>query len=268
MTILERVPATAPAGTALPRTWLDHRPVRLGAGLLALAILVRQLGAGPFVAGLRAVHPWTVAVALLVTAGTTWCCAKRWTLVAARDGDPLSMQTAYVAYYRSQLINATLPGGVVGDLHRGVRHGWRAVLWERGIGQVVQVALVGALVLPGTARWWGLAAFALVVAAAGAVAGLSALSTAGHLGIFLVAAQATGVDLPLTTLVPIGALVLLGAAIPFNIAGWGPREGVAAWAFTAFGSTATIGLTVAVTFGVLGTLATLPGLLVLGRRRD
>ena len=60
--------------------------------------------------------------------------------------------------------------------------------------------------------------------------------------------------------------MLLGAAIPLNVAGWGPREGVAAWAFTAFGSTAAVGLTVSVTFGVLATVATLPGLLVLGRR--
>lgn len=262
MTTLDTTPAPATS-----RTWLDRRTVRLGAGALVLVVLVWRLGAEPFLQGLRAVQPWAVLAALVLTAGTTWCCAKRWTLVAARYGDPLPLRTAYVAYYRSQLINSTLPGGVVGDLHRGVRHGWRAVLWERGIGQVVQVALVGVLLLPGTSRWWALAAVTLLIVAAGAVAALSALSTAGHLVVFLVAAQATGADLPLTTLVPVGALVLLGAAIPLNVAGWGPREGVAAWAFTAFGSTAATGLTVAVTFGLLGTLATLPGLLALGRRR-
>ncbi|MET1132674.1 MAG: UPF0104 family protein, partial [Aeromicrobium sp.] len=100
--------------------------------------------------------------------------------------------------------------------------------------------------------------------ALGAIATLSALSTAGHLLVFVIAAQPT--HFPIATLLPIGALVLLAAACPLNIAGWGPREGVAAYAFTAFGSTAATGLTVAVTFGVLSSLATLPGLLVLTSR--
>jgi hypothetical protein len=237
-----------------------------------LGFLVWQLGTGPFVEGLRATSPWAVLVALVVTAGTTWCCALRWSLVSARVAhagqDRVPVRAAYVAYYRSQLINATLPGGVVGDVHRAVRHGWRGVVWERGVGQVVQVALVGALLLPGGWRWVGLAAVLLMAVAGGAVLLLSALAVGGHLLVFLVAAESVGVELTPLQLLPIGALVLLGSAIPLNVAGWGPREGVAAWAFTAFGSTAAVGLTVSVTFGVLATVATLPGLLVLGRPRD
>jgi bacteriorhodopsin len=49
------------------------------------------------------------------------------------------------------------------------------------------------------------------------------------------------------------------AAIPFNLAGWGPREGAAAWAFSAAGLGAATGATVAVTYGVLALVATLPG---------
>jgi hypothetical protein len=243
------------------------RVLRIGGGALVLALLTWQLGTGPFVAGLRATTPWAVLVAVVVTAGTTWCCALRWSLVSARWGERLPLRTAYAAYYRSQLVNATLPGGVVGDVHRAVRHGWRGVVWERGLGQLVQVALVGALLLPGGWRWVGLAAVALVAVAGGAVVLLSALAVAGHLVVFMAAAASVGVGLGPAQLVPVGALVLLGSAIPLNVAGWGPREGVAAWAFTAFGSTATVGLTVSVTFGVLATLATLPGLLVLGSRR-
>lgn len=241
-----------------------HRSVRIAAGLAVLIVVVQQLGGGPFFDGLRDVQPWAVLAALLITAATTYCCAKRWTLVANRYNTPLPLGTAYAAYYRSQFINVVLPGGVVGDVHRGVRHGWRAVLLERGIGQMVQIALVGALLLPDPWRWWGVAALALAVSALGAIAALSALSSAGHLLVFVIAAQST--HLPLTTLLPIGALVLLGAAIPFNIAGWGPREGVAAYAFAAFGSTPATGLTVAVTFGILSSVATLPGLLVLMSR--
>ncbi|MET0768225.1 MAG: lysylphosphatidylglycerol synthase domain-containing protein [Aeromicrobium sp.] len=241
-----------------------YRAIRLAAGLGVLLVLVRHLGSGPFLDGVRAVQPWAVLAALVVTAATTYCCAKRWTLVAARHETHLPLGTAYAAYYRSQLLNVALPGGVVGDVHRGVRHGWRAVLLERCVGQVVQIALVGALLLPDPWRWWAVAASAVAVSALGAIAALSALSTAGHLLVFVIAAQSTG--LPLTTLLPIGALVLLGAAIPFAVAGWGPREGVAAYAFTLFGSTTATGLSVAVTFGVLSSLATLPGLLVLVSR--
>ena len=182
-------------------------------------------------------RPWAVLVALVVTAGTTWCCAARWSLLSARLGAPVPMRTAYVAYYRSQLVNATLPGGVVGDVDRGLRHGWRGGIWDRGLGQHVQVALVlgagAALAVP-----MGRAVVALAAGLAvtgGAVVLLSAGAVAGHLVVFLAAATAAGVSLSPLSLLPVGALVLLGSAIPLNVAGWGPREGVAAWAFAAAG---------------------------------
>ena len=70
-----------------------------------------------------------------------------------------ALRPAVAAYYRSQFLNATLPGGVLGDVHRAVRHGRdvgdlggraRSVVWDRGAGQAVQVALtvLVLLVLP------------------------------------------------------------------------------------------------------------------------
>lgn len=242
--------------------------LRAAIGVAVLGLLVRHFGGAPFLDGVRAAGPTAILVAALITAGTTWCCALRWRMVSVRCGTPIPLDVAYRAYYRSQLINATVPGGVIGDVHRGLRLGWRPVLWERATGQVVQLGLVGTLLLPGAWRWVGVVALLGLVAAGGAVALLSALSTAGHLVVFLVAAASTGVTLPTASLLSVGALVLLGSAIPLNVAGWGPREGVAAWAFASFGSTAEVGLAVAVTFGVVATLATLPGLAFHGRRRD
>ncbi len=246
------------SGVAAHRTWWQA-----GTGAALLSLLGWHLGSEPFLEGLRATRPWAGCVALLLTAGTTWCCARRWSLVAGWFDHRLPVRTAYRAYYRSQLINATVPGGVVGDLHRGWAFGWRSVVWERGVGQGVQVGLVTVLLLPGEWRWFALAAFVLAAASAGLVVILSVLSTSGHLTLFVVAAITAGADLPLATLIPVGALVLLGSSIPLSLAGWGPREGVAALAFTAYGSTAATGLTVAVAFGVLSLAATLPGLLVL-----
>jgi hypothetical protein len=144
-----------------------------------------------------------------------------------------------------------------------VRHGWRGVAWERGLGQLVQLALVGSLLLPGRWVWVGLAVVTVAALAGGWVLLLSALAVAGHLVVFLVAAHSAGVAMSVLQLLPIAALALVGSTIPLNLAGWGPREGISAWAFATFGSTAAVGLTVSVTFGVLVMVATLPGLLVL-----
>jgi hypothetical protein len=58
-------------------------------------------------------------------------------------------------------------------------------------------------------------------------------------------------------------------AIPANVGGWGPREGVAAWAFGTAGLGADLGVSTAVVYGVMGLVANLPGagVLVLSRAR-
>ena len=68
---------------------------------------------------------------------------------------------------------------------------------------------------------------------------------------------------------PLALLVLVAMGIPANVAGWGPREGVAAWVFAAAGLGASEGVAVAVVYGVLVFVASLPGavVLLLGMRR-
>ncbi len=266
---------------------------RVGVGVVVLGVLAARVGTEPFVAGLRSIGPGSVAIALVVVGATTVGSAVRWQLVARSAGVHLGLREAVTAYYRSQFLNSVLPGGVLGDVHRGLAHRTlRSVFWERVIGQAVQIAaslLVVMIVWPADS-WPSTTTLALAtaVALAGAgallavltvrgtldasalptIIGTSVLATAGHTTVFLVAAHAAGVDAAPTTMVPIALAVLVVAAVPLNVAGWGPREGAAAWAFAAAGLGAAAGTTVATAYGVLSLAATLPGaaLLVVRRR--
>ena len=124
--------------------------LRPAAAAGALAVVVWQLGFGPFLDGVRAVDGAALAAGAAIGRLTTACCAWRWTIVARGLGLRLSFPAAVAAYYRSVFLNLTLPGGVAGDVHRGVSHGrnvrdvglaLRAVAWERTAGQVVQAVL-------------------------------------------------------------------------------------------------------------------------------
>ena len=141
----------------MSRTWWRWARLLGGAGILA--VLIWRFGAGPFLDGLATISWWTLAAALGIAVITTLCCAWRWSLVARGIGVDIPLRSAFAAYYRSQFLNTTLPGGVLGDVHRGVRHGrdvgdvgrgLRAVGWERTAGQVVQIVLtvIVLLVLP------------------------------------------------------------------------------------------------------------------------
>lgn len=128
--------------------------------VLALAILVAvglRLGTGAFVDGLRAIDAFSVAAALAIGFATTLLSAGRWVLVARRLGLSLTMRTAVSDYYRALLVNAVLPAGVLGDVHRAVNHGResgdvgrgvRAVFFERFAGQIVLIGIgLGVLLL-------------------------------------------------------------------------------------------------------------------------
>ena len=92
---------------------------------------------------------------------------------------------------------------------------------------------------------------------------LSVVTLAGYLALFFVAARVAGSQASLGELLPLLVLGLLAMALPLNIGGWGPREGVMAVAFGAVGLGAAQGLTTAVVYGVLSLIACLPGAVVL-----
>ncbi len=289
------------------------------AGLAVLAVVVWRVGTGPFTAALGRLHAGPVAVAVILVSATTLCSAARWRLVAAGLGLKLSLGSALARCYRSQFLNAILPGGVLGDVHRGVlvgaqsddvSLGLRTVVWERSSGQAVQLVITAALVLPLLVSP-GVAALAillggLTLVSLGVLVRTSAARPAsvvlvglrararravlddvrrlgtrrimlgvivtslavlvGYVAVFALAARVSDLRLGWAGIVPLALTVLVAAAIPANVAGWGPREAAAAWAFHAVGLLPGQGVTVAVLYGLLTTVATVPGgvLLALG----
>ena len=62
----------------------------------------------------------------------------------------------------------------------------------------------------------------------------SVVAMSGHVLTFLVATRTAGSGAAPLQVLPLALVVLLAMGLP-NVAGWGPREGVAAWAFSAGG---------------------------------
>ncbi len=288
--------------------------LRLAGGTAVLAAVLWHTGLDPFVGGLSALDPGVLVLGAALAVPATAACAWRWLLVARGLGAAMRLGPAMAACYRAQFLNLTLPGGILGDVHRGVRHGretgsagrgLRGVAWERLAGQVVQavIAVLVLVMLPSpvastmplvvAAGAGGLLAAVVVLrwlrrrpsttaggrlvravaedvrsgllsrSAWPGVALASVVAVAVHLTTYLVAARAVGLSTDTTTLLPLAVLVLLAAGVPFNVAGWGPREGMAAWSFAAAGIGAEQGVAVAVAYGAMVTVANLPGAVVL-----
>jgi uncharacterized membrane protein YbhN (UPF0104 family) len=265
--------------------------VQLAGSAIAITVLVWRLGTSPFVHGVRAVDGGVLVAGAGVALLSTLCCAWRWKVVANGLGAELSLPAAVAACYRSIFLNLTLPGGIVGDVHRAVSHGRdvsdvglaaRAVAWERAAGQVVQLVLtiVVLLLLPSPVPSpVPLAALVVLPAMLGiglvgrvpawvtprsvaAITLSSALVVSGHAVTFLMAARAAGTTAPTVSVLPLALLALLVMVLP-SVGGWGPREGGTAWVFAMAGLGAQQGVAAAVVYGVMAFVASLPGAVVL-----
>jgi uncharacterized membrane protein YbhN (UPF0104 family) len=124
--------------------------------LAVLAVLLIRVGAAPFLAGVQRLTVLAILTTVGLTAGATLLSAWRWTLVSRALGSPLPLGAAVGSYYRSQLVNTVLPGGVAGDVERGLRtggapgrrlHGLRVVAWDRAAAQGVQLAVSAGILL-------------------------------------------------------------------------------------------------------------------------
>jgi len=265
------------------------RSLRLVVPLLLLVALVVNLGTDPFARSLHVLTPGPIAAAMLLGVITTAAQALRWRTVAIGYGaaDGLTRSRAVQECYRSALLNAVLPGGVMGDAvrvwrqrggrERGLRSSAQAVIGERVAGTALLLAAVSVVTLRIDLRLSGLllggAAVAGLIAAPTlkrltlrgqlAVWGWSLLALASLVTKFAVAAVVLGTVPGVKESVMLALIALAGMAIPVGIGGFGPREAVTAVAFGALGLSAEAGVATAAAYGVLAAVSALPGVIVM-----
>ena len=92
---------------------------------------------------------------------------------------------------------------------------------------------------------------------------LSLLLVAGHTLAFVTIARGFGLHLDLALAICVVPLVLVATTLPFFVAGWGVREATVAGLYQLAGLHGADGVTIALVYGGLSLLATVPGILAL-----
>ena len=137
--------------------------LRLLAPILLIGLCFWVLGTAEIGARLVAAKPIWIGASVAALFLQTILMALRWRLVACCLGAEMSFGWALREYLAGQLLNATLPGGVIGDAARavrarigrsGLRRATQAVVIERMAGQVglalvAGVGLAATLAIPG-----------------------------------------------------------------------------------------------------------------------
>ena len=133
------------------RTWL-----RWSATLALLAVVFWLTDLAAVVSRFRSVDLWWLMLALAVTPLQVAVSAWRWRYTVARLGGHLPLGHAIGEYYLATLVNQLVPGGVVGDAGRIMRHSrvaqettlaMHGVMIERLSGQLVLILLALPLIL-------------------------------------------------------------------------------------------------------------------------
>ena len=166
--------------------------VLVAVGLLAL---VWRATDGAEAARRLAATDWRWLVpALLALTLQVILSALRWRLTARQLGIHLGKGLAIREYYLSQLVNQSLPGGMVGDAARAVRSrdqaglmaAGQAVVFERLAGQIALFilcagAFVATLAVPGGLDWPPGVALAVGILLAGVIGVVMILARLRHL---------------------------------------------------------------------------------------
>ena len=153
-------------GLQIP-AWLV-RLVQVGLSLGLLALIWRAADGPEAARSLAAAHWGWLTLGLILLSLQTFLSALRWQLTARQLGIVLGTRRALGEYYLSQVVNQSLPGGMIGDAGRAVRSRGRAglmaagqaVVFERLAGQIAMFATLGTafvatLAVPGGLDWPG-----------------------------------------------------------------------------------------------------------------
>jgi glycosyltransferase 2 family protein len=165
-------------GRTIPPWTIRLAQIAIALGLLSL---IWRAADGPEAARSLAAADWRwLALAVLALSLQTVLSALRWKLTARQLGIRLDARQAIGEYYLSQVVNQSLPGGMIGDAGRAVRSraqagliaAGQAVVFERLAGQIAMfatlaVAFLATLAIPGGFEWprWLVAPVAILVAA-------------------------------------------------------------------------------------------------------
>jgi uncharacterized membrane protein YbhN (UPF0104 family) len=154
------------------------RAAQIALALALLALLWRVAGGEAALRSLASADPAWLAAALAALLAQTALSALRWQLTAAQLGIRLGTGEALREYFLAQVVNQSLPGGILGDAKRAVRArghagllaSGQAVLFERLAGQMglflcTALAVMATLAVPGGVTWpaWALWPVAAVV---------------------------------------------------------------------------------------------------------
>ena len=264
--------------------WI-RRTVTLAATVLLLWLTVRAVGSQALLDAGAVLTPLAVFAALAAGLVVALSQALRWRVLAAAQGIRMPFRQAVRDCYASSFGNMVLPGGLGGDAARLVvyrnegRRGWWSPLVAVGAERLSATTWVFAtaaavltaagspplLTLPAL-----LAAAVFLAAAVVCMRGMrarrqllvwstSAVSVAALAGLFLVAMAALGGPVH----APVALIGLASMSLPIGVGGWGVREfSVGALAPT-LGAEPDWAVTMATGYGLLATVSTLPGAVIL-----
>jgi uncharacterized membrane protein YbhN (UPF0104 family) len=136
------------------RRYLPGWAVRLSQVLVAagLLALLWRAADGPEAARSLVEADWRwLALAFAALNAQTVLSALRWKLTARQFGITINARKAIGEYYLSQIVNQSLPGGMIGDAGRAVRSrgqagllaAGQAVVFERLAGQIAMFTPAG-----------------------------------------------------------------------------------------------------------------------------
>ena len=123
--------------------------LRLAVSLVVLGAVALLVDFEALIGRLAGAQPLWLAASVAILVVQTVVSAVRWRLTASRLGQRIAFGRAVSEYFVAQVVNQTLPGGVLGDVGRAVRarhdgglvRASQAVALERLAGQLALVAV-------------------------------------------------------------------------------------------------------------------------------